>query len=135
MAAWLALLSVAMLFVAPVISRTLAHHAACQHQHDAEMMDMSSLHHSMDMPVHCEENSRLKHSLMPDPSMSPMEEIACGYCQLLINLPFILLIFAALLWLLLRLVQRSPVIALNCSPVFRTCLVQRARAPPAAFLP
>ncbi len=93
------------------------------------------MHHSMDMAEHCEVNTPLKHSLMPDPSMSPMEEIACGYCQLLINLPFILFIFAALLWLLLRLVRRSPVIALNCSLPLRTWLPPRARAPPTVCLP
>ncbi|NDJ56946.1 DUF2946 domain-containing protein [Enterobacteriaceae bacterium 4M9] len=123
-----------MLFVAPVISRTLAHHAACQPEHTTATMDMSAMHHDMEMTAHCEENSRLKHSMMPAPSMSPMEEIACGYCQLLINLPFVLFIFAALLWLLLRIVHQSPVIALNCSPVYRTWPPQRARAPPAVAL-
>ncbi len=93
------------------------------------------MHHSMDMAVHCEGNARLKHSLIPEPSMSPMEEIACGYCQLLINLPFVLFIFAALLWLLLRVVHRSPFIALNCSLLLRTWLPPHARAPPTVFLP
>ncbi|EPQ4576705.1 DUF2946 family protein, partial [Klebsiella pneumoniae] len=60
-------------------------------------------------------------------------EIACGYCQLLIHLPFVLLVLTTLLWLLLLLVQRSPVPHTIFLPVLRTWPPKQARAPPAVF--
>lgn len=65
--------------------------------------------------------------------MSLMEEIACGYCQLLIHLPFILFTLTFLLWLLLSIVVRPFVTPLFFSTLFHPWEPQRARAPPAVF--
>ncbi|STU51427.1 Uncharacterised protein [Klebsiella pneumoniae] len=43
----------------------------------------------MAMPEHCEQNLTMVHPMMAGHAMSPMEEIACGYCHLLIHLPFV----------------------------------------------
>jgi len=67
--------------------------------------------------------------------MSPMEEIACGYCQLLIHLPFILFTLTFLLWLLWHFVIRPFITPLFFSTLFRPWEPQRARAPPAVFQP
>lgn len=114
-----------MLFVAPVISKSIARQAACQH---------SSAISSMPMPTRCEETAAMDHQMMSGQAMSPMEEIACGYCQLLVHLPFVQLMLAMLLWLLLLFVVSTPLIPIACAPIFRAWTPQRARAPPAVFL-
>lgn len=65
--------------------------------------------------------------------MSPMEEIACGYCQLLIHLPFILFALIFLLWLLLHFIIPVFATALFFATLLRPWKPQRARAPPAVF--
>ncbi|MGX8903291.1 DUF2946 family protein [Citrobacter werkmanii] len=59
--------------------------------------------------------------------------MACGYCDLLIHLPFVLVILTTLLCLLLPLVQWPPVPNAVFLPVLRTWPPQQARAPPAVF--
>ena len=117
-AAWLALIAVAMLFVAPAVSKSLAAQTACQNTQSA-------------MPAHCANASPMDYRTK---AMSPGEKIACGYCQLLLHLPFIPLVLAALFWLLLIFVTRSPLVQLLCAPRFQPWTPQRARAPPAVFL-
>lgn len=95
---------------------------------------MSGMHHSTAMPDHCEANLTMVHRMMSGNAMSPMEEIACGYCQLLIHLPFILFVLTALLWLMLLCVRLSPPLRTIFTPIFRAWTPQRARAPPAVFL-
>ncbi|EEF2418346.1 DUF2946 domain-containing protein [Salmonella enterica] len=121
-----------MLFVAPVISKSISHQTSCEHHSDTAM-NMSDMHHSMMMAEPCQTMSDSDHRMMSGQAMSPMEEIACGYCQLLIHLPFVLVVLTALLWLLLLLVQRSPVPPAIFLPVLRTWPPQHARAPPAVF--
>lgn len=133
-AAWLALLAIAMLFVAPIISKSIARQAACQHSSAISSMPMPGMHHDMPMPTRCEETAAMDHQMMSGQAMSPMEEIACGYCQLLVHLPFIQLMLAMLLWLLLLFVVSTPLIPIACAPIFRAWTPQRARAPPAVFL-
>lgn len=133
-AAWLALVAVAMLFVAPVISKSLAHQAACAMPHHAMSMPAAQMHHDMPMSVSCENTTPMFHLMSSGHAMSPMEEIACGYCQLIIHLPFVLFALALLLWLLFVSVmgtfQRPPVRARLLRPWYPQC----ARAPPAAVL-
>lgn len=131
-AAWLALISIAMLFVVPVISKSISHRTFYEH-HNVTVMNMSDMHHSMMMSESCQTMSDADHRMISGQAMSPMEEIACGYCQLLIHLPFVLVVLTTLLWLLLLLVQRSPVPHAVFLPVLRTCPPQQARAPPAVF--
>ncbi|HBZ7326272.1 DUF2946 domain-containing protein [Klebsiella michiganensis] len=139
-ATWLALLSVAMLFIAPVISKTLAHRTACQQSvsatktHHDVPMTMPEMHHSMVKPGHCQPHHEMPHLMMPGQAMSPMEEIACGYCQLLIHMPFVQLMLTVLLVLMLLCIRKTSPLRVNFSPIFRVWAPQRARAPPAVFL-
>ncbi|MEX0566129.1 DUF2946 family protein [Raoultella terrigena] len=132
-AAWLALLAIAMLFVAPVVSKSIARQAACRHFSAASSMPMPGMHHDMPMAAHCAERAAMDHQVMSGQAMSPMEEIACGYCQLLVHLPFVQLLLAMLLWLLLLFVVSTPLIPIACAPIFRAWAPQRARAPPCCF--
>ena len=138
----MALLSVAMLFVAPVISKSLTHHSdfvnsavtkAMPDHHDMAMSGMPHDNH-MAMPEVCEQNLTTIHPMMAGHAMSPMEEIACGYCQLLIHLPFVQFVLTVMLWLMLLCVHLSLPLQAIFSPIFRAWAPQRARAPPAAFL-
>ncbi|MEB7944675.1 DUF2946 domain-containing protein [Raoultella ornithinolytica] len=139
-AACMALLSVAMLFIAPVISKSLVHHSDCvssaittaMPEHHG--MAMSGMHHDMAMPEHCEQNLTMVYPMMAGHAMSPMEEIACGYCHLLIHLPFVQFVLTIMLWLMLLCVHLSLPLQAIFSPIFRAWAPQRARAPPAAFL-
>lgn len=88
----------------------------------------------MAMPEHCEQNLTMVHRMMAEHAMSPMEEIACGYCQLLIHLPFVQLVLMVMLWLILLCVRLSLQLQAIFSPIFRAWAPQRARAPPAVFL-
>ncbi|MEH0834560.1 DUF2946 domain-containing protein [Pectobacterium cacticida] len=134
-ASWLALLAIAMLFVAPVISKAITRQtAACQPSSAIVSMHTPDKHHAMMGALPCEGTFSQVHQMMPGHAMSPMEEIACGYCQLLVHLPFVQLILAVLLWLLLRFIIRFRLIPIVCTPIYRAWSPQRARAPPAAFL-
>ncbi|MEB6377634.1 DUF2946 domain-containing protein [Leclercia adecarboxylata] len=127
-----------MLFVAPVISKSLVHQPACPPSvttitmSDHHGMAMSDMHHNMAMAEPCEQNFTLVHRLMAGSAMSPMEEIACGYCQLLIHLPFVPLVLTGLLWLVILCARIPLSLPAILSPVFRAWAPQRARAPPAA---
>lgn len=87
----------------------------------------------MAMPEHCEQNLTMVHPMMAGHAMSPMEEIACGYCHLLIHLPFVQFVLTIMLWLMLLCVHLSLPLQAIFSPIFRAWAPQRARAPPAAF--
>ena len=112
-----------MLFIAPVISKSLVHHSDCVN---------SAI--TTAMPEHCEKNHTMIHPMMAGHAMSPMEEIACGYCHLLIHLPFVQFVLTIMLWLMLLCVHLSLPLQAIFSPIFRAWTPQRARAPPAVFL-
>jgi hypothetical protein len=126
-----ALLAMLMLFIAPVISTSLAHHRAQsgetsgQHHkmaHSEGMMEMGP----MDSPV--------SPHPMPGMGASLMDDIACGYCQLLLHIPLIVWIFIPFIWLAWRISSPPP------PAVIAPILVQHddaealPRAPPAAAL-
>lgn len=96
-------------------------------------MAMSGMHHGMATPEHCEQNLTMVHSMMAEHAMSPMEEIACGYCQLLIHLPFVQFVLTVMLWLMLLCVRTPLPLLAILSPISRAWTPQRARAPPASF--
>ncbi|MCT4716250.1 DUF2946 domain-containing protein [Enterobacteriaceae bacterium H18W14] len=119
----IALLAMLMLFIAPVISKSLEHRRAAEINHHAEhhmMMDMGS----MEMPV--------ASHLMPGPGASLMDDIACGYCQLLLHVPLIVWLFIPFIWLAWRITRAPP------PPVIAPLLAQHddaealPRAPPVA---
>ncbi|MGV3346199.1 DUF2946 domain-containing protein [Enterobacteriaceae bacterium LUAb1] len=126
-AAWLALLAVIMLFVAPVISKFISHKTVCEHAVSA--MNLSDTHQNM-MTKSCQTAAEMDHCRMSRQVMSPMEEIACGYCQLLIHLPFVLFMLTALLWLLLFFIHCMPLSRPLSFSAFRIWTSQHIRAPP-----
>lgn len=93
LAAWLALVAIAMLFIAPVISKSLMQAAACPHDRPPTTLNMAHMSHDEAPTAHCDV-SGVHNMLIPAVAQSPMEEIACGYCQLLIHLPFVALLIA-----------------------------------------
>ncbi|MTD27498.1 DUF2946 family protein [Erwinia sorbitola] len=130
LAAWLGLLAILLLFIAPVISKSLA---------QARGSDSMMMHHGMMMEM----------SDMPDmPDMSPppgaavpqehhpmsmMDDNACGYCVLLAHLPLDLLTLPQLWWSL----QAA---ALPDVPLFQPVVARfvprffHPRAPPPAMV-
>jgi len=126
-----------MLFVAPLVSKSLMHSADCLPQGESmhhAMHSMPEMDHEMGISALCQMSHKMSSVFMqPDHAMSPMEEIACGYCQLLVHLPFIQFALIFLLWLLLLFTCRVRPLALVCPTLFRPWNPQRARAPPSLF--
>lgn len=92
-AAWLGLLAILLLFVAPVISKSLAQLRGTEEpmMHHHMSMDAGEMmaHHAMspgEMPMPADHHP-----------MSMMDDNACGYCVLLAHLP-LLLTALLLLW-------------------------------------
>ncbi|NIY47481.1 DUF2946 domain-containing protein [Cedecea colo] len=95
-----------MLFIAPVISKSLEHRRAAEINNHAEHHMMS---HSdgmmaemgpMEMP--------LASHLLPGAGASLMDDIACGYCQLLLHVPLIVWLFIPFIWLAWRITRAPP---------------------------
>ncbi|MEL4016593.1 DUF2946 domain-containing protein [Dryocola clanedunensis] len=119
----LALLAMLMLFIAPVISKSLEHQrAGTKHQ---------GMEHHMMMEMPLMEMPATSH-LLPGVGASLMDDIACGYCQLLLHVPLIVWLFIPLLWQASRVTRAPPL------PVIAPLLPQHddaealPRAPPAA---
>ncbi|WP_437890407.1 DUF2946 domain-containing protein [Phytobacter sp. V91] len=134
LSAWLALLAVAMLFVAPVVSKSLQHHTPCQPATAMMNMDMHGMHHAETTAAACDSPPAPHHFLSAGAGQSLMEDIACGYCQLLIHLPFVLFVLAVLLWLWRICVPSSAFPALRCPLIFRPWDPKSARAPPCCYV-
>ncbi|WP_409308906.1 DUF2946 domain-containing protein [Pectobacterium sp. B1J-3] len=130
LAAWIALFSMAMLFIAPVISKSQMQQTLCTDKMSSVSIDMAHTHHDVDLSAHCTHGKMAHNILMPTTGMSPMEDIACGYCQLLIHLPFILLVIIALAWLLTISVKRKHIADHHRPRICRPWAPQIARAPP-----
>ncbi|ENU9622376.1 TPA: DUF2946 domain-containing protein [Enterobacter hormaechei subsp. hoffmannii] len=145
---YLALLAILMLFVAPVISKSLEHQRASQPCSAAittthnDMPDTAAMHHAMPGMEHdlhssldsaCAVSQSMSHHLASNPGSSPMEDIACGYCQLLIHLPLIQTVFIPFIWLIL-LVSQAPFLPVIVSPLLSACYSKcQPRAPPSLF--
>ncbi|WP_416413497.1 DUF2946 domain-containing protein [Pantoea sp. App145] len=116
--ACIAILAVLLLFVAPVVSKTLLE----RQNHMQSMM--------ADMPMH--------HDAMPDMAMPGMDhhmmddgEFACGYCDLLVHVPLMMWVFIPFIWLML-VISRAPPLPCVIAPVTRRQVAtHRPRAPPA----
>ncbi|WP_099118949.1 DUF2946 domain-containing protein [Xenorhabdus ishibashii] len=115
-----ALLAILMLFIAPVVSKTLAQHREgikSGTNHRMSVSDMQSIH-------------TMNHHGMDHVHMGLMDDIACGYCQLLINLP---LLAGGFVPFILRtlVVSRTPPASSFCGPVIRLFYGEsQPRAPP-----
>lgn len=117
----IALLAMLMLFIAPVISKSLEHQRVTEissHAHHHVVMDMGS----MEMPAST--------YLMPGMGASVMDDIACGYCQLLLHIPLIIWLFIPFIWLQWQISRAPP------PPIIPPLLAQhidakaQPRAPP-----
>ncbi|WP_299998794.1 DUF2946 domain-containing protein [uncultured Cedecea sp.] len=131
---WLAIAAVMMLFIAPWVSKSIMQQTHCSHASPPVYATQAMTHdmpQQMSVPGSC--LPVFEYSMMSGQVMSPTEEIACGYCQLLIHLPFILFVLTFLLWLLLHFVIPLFATALFFSWLFHPWEPQRARAPPAVF--
>lgn len=116
-AACLALLAVLLLFVAPVISKGRAERMPLPQAHQ-----MAIDHHSATSAAH-------HHA-----AMMQEEGFACGYCELLVHVPFIVGIFIPMVWLMVLLARAPPlsrVLPPQCPPLYAKHL---PRAPPRLHL-
>ncbi|OKB65552.1 hypothetical protein BHU62_16930 [Serratia marcescens] len=111
--ACIAIMAVLLLFVAPVVSKSLTHH---------QMMDgMPHEMHAMAMPA-------AEHA--GHHGMDPAEMIFCGYCELLIHVPLLLWVFVPLLWLMMRIVRLPCAPRIVSPPIRRLVLRPSPRGPP-----
>ena len=115
--ACIAIMAVLLLFVAPVVSKSLMHHpmmggmaqSAAAMPHDMHAMAMPAAEHA------------------GYPGMDSAEMIFCGYCELLIHVPLLLWTFVPLLWLMAR-IARLPARRASFLRPFGALLCGRARA-------
>lgn len=129
-AAWLALIAIAMLFIAPAISKSLMQATACPHGAPTTLT-MPHMAHGETQSTPCHEAASPHNMLMPGTAQSPMEEMACGYCQLLVNLPFVALLAAAIVLLLSLATRPERPCDYACPILFRPWSPLLARGPPA----
>ncbi|SQI43420.1 Protein of uncharacterised function (DUF2946) [Leminorella richardii] len=133
-AAFIALAAMLMLFIAPLISKSLAQVAAC-HQ-SAQHVSMNAPMEGVSVSVADTSEAHGKHGgTHPDMAMSHggqslLEDIACGYCHILIHLSLILVIVQPLIWLLFFVFQSPPVGDLLCLYLSKSYRKNLARAPP-----
>jgi len=153
MPAVIALMAILMLFIAPVVSKSLEYRRAgdkmdlistdTMAMSDADMNDdaMSAMRqrdHSQPPPAPSNQHTShgksfadsLSHAWMDGSGMGGMDNIACGYCQLLIHLPLMAWVFIPFIWLMLR-ISRAPPAAIVASPRLSFyCGDPQPRAPP-----
>lgn len=128
LAAWLGLLAILLLFIAPVISKSLAQARGSDsmmmmhHGMAMDMSEMPDMHH--DMATTTDNAARQAHH-----PMSMMDDSACGYCVLLVHLPLDLMT-QPLLWSTLQAATQPDV------PLFQPVVARfvprffHPRAPP-----
>lgn len=119
--ACLAILAVLLLFVAPVVSKSLIEQQRVSQPAPA-MMEMD--HHQM-----------MEHAM---PGMMHHDaddgELACGYCDLLVHVPLMIWVFIPFIWLML-LHSRAPPLPRRPAPVIRRRVaIPRPRGPPSLLL-
>lgn len=87
-AAWLGLLAILLLFIAPAISKSLAHWRgdSAMMMHHAMGMEMPGMDHAMSDGDHVMSDMQEPASSDKHHPMSMMDDNACGYCVLLAHL-------------------------------------------------
>lgn len=112
----LALVAVLMLFIAPEISKSLQRNLSVSGEmtgHDRGHPAHSSYRlspgseKSATPSGHHADRQDLHHTMMPMAGTGVMDDSACGYCQLLIHLPFLSWVFIPFIWLTL-VISRPP---------------------------
>ncbi|WP_233420538.1 DUF2946 domain-containing protein [Xenorhabdus nematophila] len=127
----IALLAILMLFIAPVVSKILEHHRDSTTSAMNHCMSMPDMQHNDNNNHHQTSSSHaMNHHGIDHVHMGLMDDIACGYCQLLINLP--LLAGSFVLFILLTLtISRAPPAPLFLGPTVRLFYGEsQPRAPP-----
>lgn len=115
----IAIVAVLLLFVAPVISTSLAPQMMMADMPEMAMDQMMPSHHGDDHAA-----GMMDHTAMNDAGF------ACGYCDLLIHVPLLLWLFIPFIWLAL-LLSRAPPPAPIAAPLLRPRRqLYRPRAPP-----
>lgn len=116
LSASIAILAVLLLFIAPVVSKSLAEH------HDA--MAMSGMSADMPMMDHHSDMAMADHSMMMD------DGVACGYCDLLVHVPLMLWVFVPFIWLMCLTSRAPPPRHVSRLALPRLNGIYRPRAPP-----
>ncbi len=105
-----------MLFIAPVVSKTLEHSRGIK----------SEACHGMSIP----EMQNSNHHGVAHIHMGLMDDIACGYCQLLINLPLLSGTFVPFLLLTLTISRAPPTPCFSGQTIRLFYGESQPRAPP-----
>ncbi|EIX9083766.1 DUF2946 domain-containing protein [Klebsiella aerogenes] len=155
--ALIAIFAILLLFVAPEVSKTLEHRRM-ENRNEHAVTDASEgmpyMHHmtggsgqdmgimgdmemsGYDMSMHhkMSQHDNAVQAPMPGiPGMmhgDMMDDVACGYCVMLIHLPLMIWVFAAIIWLTLRISVTPPprLILRHFTPFFPG--IAQPRAPP-----
>ncbi|MDC9596287.1 DUF2946 domain-containing protein [Xenorhabdus anantnagensis] len=138
--AFIALLAILMLFIAPVVSKTLEHHrenGTCESgmNHCMSMSDMQNSDNNTHHNPSYHQTSPSLHSMNHHHGsdhihIGLMDDIACGYCQLLINLPLLAEGFVPFILLALIVSRAPPASRLSGSTIRLFYGESQPRAPP-----
>lgn len=120
-AACIAIMAVLLLFVAPVVSKSLMQHHQMMSGMAQPAATMQHEMHRMVMPA-------AEHA--GHHGMDPAEMIFCGYCELLIHVPLLLWAFVPLLWLMTRITRLPCAPRIVSPPLRRLTLRPSPRGPP-----
>lgn len=128
----IAILAILMLFIAPEISRSLQPPTTelsageSAHTHNT----MTTMMPGMPMPVATEKHTATTPAPMTDP-LSGMDDIACGYCVMLLHMPVLLAMLVFLCWFSFLLCRTPTVRRRVLLPVRLFTGDRQPRAPPA----
>lgn len=128
LAAWLGILSIVLLFIAPVISKSLAESRAST-THSMSMPSHMGMDHSSMMMGHHSMSSMAGMSS----HMSMMDDSACGYCVLLAHLSMAMMI-VILISQRLPATRDGPKAVVSPYLPKRTTRPYHPRAPPLSFV-
>ncbi|MBK0090112.1 DUF2946 domain-containing protein [Erwinia sp. S59] len=117
--ACIAILAVLLLFVAPIVSKTLM-------ERQSRMMDMPSQGMTSEMMMDMAMPG-MDHHMMED------GEFACGYCDLLVHVPLMMWVFIPFIWLMMVISRAPPLPPLQAPVIRRFSPTHRPRAPPAVL--
>ncbi|CDH27244.1 conserved exported hypothetical protein [Xenorhabdus bovienii str. Jollieti] len=107
--ALIASLAILMLFIGPVVSKTLEHRRDSIKSEAHHNMPMSGMQNSNNHHYASSVNGHDMHHGASHTHTGLMDDIACGYCQLLINLPLLTWVFIPFIWLALTISRTPPV--------------------------
>lgn len=121
--AWLGIVAILMLFIAPVISASLAL------SYEQNTLSMTMADDVMDMAHHDIQTAHVGQPTANHNDMA-MEHAACGYCVLLTHLPLLNTAFKADIHSVLQRVEISPTLFIYSTIIDDTYSENHPRAPP-----